>query len=128
MEARAAKTPSPQHPITIEATGARVVVRANGRVVADSNASLTLREGGYPPAIYIPIGDVDAAQLRSSATSTYCPYKGDASYFTIAGTDEDLVDVIWTYDHPYPAVAAIAGHLSFYPDRVDVTIQDPRRR
>jgi uncharacterized protein (DUF427 family) len=122
MESRAELIPGPDHLITIEATGDRVVVRANGRIVADSTAALTLREAGYPPVQYIPIRDVDETLLRSSSTTSYCPYKGDASYYSISLPDGDLEDAIWTYRHPYPAVDAIADHLAFYPDRVEITV------
>jgi uncharacterized protein (DUF427 family) len=115
--------PGPDHPITIEATGARVVVRAAGQVVADSTNALTLQEANYPAVQYVPLADVDRSLLRPTSTSTYCPYKGDCSYYTIArsGTD-DLVDAVWSYSAPYPAVAAIAGHVAFYTDRVELSV------
>jgi uncharacterized protein (DUF427 family) len=122
MEARTPKTPGPDHPITIRATGERVVVTSNGRVLADSTASLTLNEAGYPAVHYIPIGDVEQAMLGASSTSTYCPYKGDASYVTIVGPDGEIQDVAWRYEQPYPAMAAIAGHLAFFQDKVEVVV------
>jgi uncharacterized protein (DUF427 family) len=124
MDTREQKIPGPNHPITIEATGRRIVVRARGVVVADSTAALTLHEAGYPPVHYFPIGDVEQRWLRPSSTSTYCPYKGDASYYSIAGPDGELEDAIWTYEDPYPPVKAIVGHLAFYPDRVEITSAD----
>ena len=122
MDTRTQKIPGREHPISIHATGERIVVRANGRVLADSTATLTLSEAGYPPVHYIPIRDVDETLLRSSSTSTYCPYKGRASYYSIAGPDGEIQDAIWTYEHPYPAVTAIAGYLAFYPDKVEITV------
>jgi len=121
METRTPKIPGREHPITIEPAGRRIVVRVSGRVVADTTAALTLREAGYRPVHYIPIEDVDETLLRSSPTSTYCPYKGEASYYNIAGPDGEIEDAIWTYEHPYAAVEAIAGHLAFYPNRVEIT-------
>jgi uncharacterized protein (DUF427 family) len=121
METRTPKIPGVQHPITIEPARHRIVVRAGDRVVADTTAALTLREAGYPPVHYIPIEDVNQKLLRTSATSTYCPYKGDASYNSIDGPDGEIEDASWRYEHPYPAVAAIAGHLAFYADRVEIT-------
>jgi uncharacterized protein (DUF427 family) len=105
----------------IEAADQRIVVRAGDRVVADTAAALTLREAGYPPVHYVPMKDVDETLLRRSATSTYCPYKGDASYYSITGPDGVIEDAIWTYEHPYAAVEVIAGHLAFYADRVQIT-------
>jgi uncharacterized protein (DUF427 family) len=121
METRTPKIPGPEHLITIRTTSERIVVRANGQVLAESTATLTLNEAGYPPVHYIPISDVDESLLRSSSTSTYCPYKGEASYYSIAGPDGEIQDAVWTYEHPYPAVGAIGGHLAFYPDKVEIT-------
>jgi uncharacterized protein (DUF427 family) len=122
METRTPKIPGPDHPITVRASGDRVVVRAHGQTVADSTDALILNEAGYPPVHYIPIGDVDETVLRASTTSTYCPYKGEASYFSIEGPDGVIQDAVWTYAQPYPAMAAIAGHLAFYPDKVALTV------
>ena len=121
MPTRTPKIPGPDHPITIEPARHRIVVRVHDQVVADTTAALTLREAGYRPVHYIPIGDVDQTMLRSSPTKTYCPYKGDASYYSIAVPDGVVEDAIWTYEHPYAAVAPIAGHLAFYADRTQIT-------
>jgi len=118
---RQPKIPGADHPITIEPTGVHVVVRSGELVVADTTKALILREAGYPPVFYVPLAAVDQTLLRPSPTSTYCPYKGDASYFSVAGPDGDIQDAVWTYTEPYPAVAAIADHVAFYPDRVQLT-------
>jgi uncharacterized protein (DUF427 family) len=117
--------PTADHPITIEPTAARVVVKIAGQVVADTSAALTLEEGGYDPVQYIPAGDIDQAVLRPSETTSYCPYKGDAGYFSvdIAG-QEPLTDVAWFYAEPYRSVSAIAGHVAFYTDRAEVLTLD----
>ncbi len=115
------KTPGPDHPITIEPNPARVTVRVGERVVADTTAALNLSEAGYPAVAYIPLADVDQAVLRATETSTYCPYKGDASYYSIELPDGELADAIWTYPQPHQAVAEIAGHVAFYPDKVRIT-------
>jgi uncharacterized protein (DUF427 family) len=122
---RAVLLPSAEHPITIEPTGSRVVVRVGGKVVADSRNALTLQESTYPAVQYIPMADVDQSVLRRTETSTYCPFKGDASYYSVETPDGQTVDdVIWTYEKPHPATAGIAGHVAFYPDRAEVTV-DP---
>ncbi|MFL1380480.1 DUF427 domain-containing protein [Nocardiopsis protaetiae] len=118
------RVPGPDHPITIEPTGARVVARVDGRVVAETDAALTLREASYPAVQYIPLADVDPALLSSTPTTTYCPYKGTATYRTLAVDGVELVDALWVYEQPYPAVGRIAGHAAFYPDKVDVTVED----
>jgi uncharacterized protein (DUF427 family) len=118
---REIKTPGPDHPITVEKNPARVVVRVGDQVVADTTAALALRESNYPAVQYIPLADVDQSLLKDSATSTYCPYKGDASYYTLVTAGGELADVIWTYREPYAAVADIAGHVAFYADKVSIT-------
>jgi uncharacterized protein (DUF427 family) len=116
------KVPDADHPITIDTNTVRVAARVGDTVIADTNAALTLREAGYPPVHYIPIADVVPGRLRPSASHSYCPYKGDASYYDIVLTDgTELIDAVWTYPSPYPAVEAIAGHVAFYTDRVQVT-------
>ena len=123
MTERTIKIPGPDHPIAIEPNPGRVVVTLGGRVIADTRAALTLREANYPPVQYIPRKDVDIAALARSTTTTYCPYKGEAAYFTIPAGGDRSVDAIWTYEAPYGAVAEIKDHLAFYPDRVDAIEQ-----
>lgn len=119
MTDRPIRIPGPDHPITVEPNGSRIVVMLGGKVIADTRAALTLREASYPPVHYIPRGDVDMAALARSETQTYCPYKGEAAYFSIPAGGERSVGAIWTYEAPYDAVAGIKDHLAFYPDRVD---------
>jgi uncharacterized protein (DUF427 family) len=111
--------PGPEHPITLEPTGTRVVVSVAGRTVADTREALTLREADYPPVQYIPLADVDQSLLRASDHTSYCPYKGDCSYYSIAIAGQQGVNAVWTYRQPFPAVAQIEGRVAFYPDRVD---------
>ena len=113
------KIPGPQHPIAIARTGTRIIVKVAGRIVADTLDALTLREASYAPVQYIPRRDVDMTLLQRTDHATYCPYKGDAAYFSIPAGGERSVDAVWTYETPYPAVADIKDHLAFYPDRVD---------
>jgi uncharacterized protein (DUF427 family) len=115
------KVPDANHPITIDADPARVIARVGDTVIADTTAALTLREAGYPPVHYIPLGDVVPGTLRPSTSDSYCPYKGDAHYFDVVlPGGKELADAVWTYQVPYPAVDAIAGHVAFYTDRVQV--------
>ena len=113
--------PGPQHPITVEPAAARITVTAGGTPVADTTAALALQEAKYPTVYYIPLADVRSDVLKPSDHTTYCPYKGDASYYSIATAEGELADVVWYYAEPYPAVADIAGHVAFYADKVDIT-------
>ena len=123
MTDRPVLEPTAEHPITVEPTGKHVTVRVNGELVADTNDALTLQESTYPAVHYIPLGDVVQDRLRHSGTTTYCPFKGDASYYHVTTAAGDTVeDVIWTYEQPYPAVGDIVGHVAFYPDKADITV------
>lgn len=113
------KIPNADHPITIEPVAGRVRVLAGGKVVADSRKVLALRESDYPVVHYIPRSDVDMTLLKRTENATYCPYKGDAGYYSIVSGGDRAVNAVWTYEAPYEAVAAIKDHLAFYPDRVD---------
>jgi uncharacterized protein (DUF427 family) len=115
--------PNAGHPIDIAPTKGRVQVRVNGELVADTTAALELREATIPAVQYIPLEDVAQERLTRTETVTYCPFKGDASYYAVTTSDGDTVeDVIWTYDQPYPAVAEIAGHVAFYPNKADISV------
>ena len=116
---QAMKTPGPDHPITIAPAGGRVTVRAGGTVIASSDRALALREADYPPVLYIPRADVAMDRLQRTEHATHCPYKGECAYFSVPDAGARGTNAAWSYETPYPAVAAIAGHLAFYPDRVD---------
>ena len=116
--------PTAEHPITIEPTPGRVVVRVGDTVVANSEHSLTLQESTYPAVQYIPMADVDQSLLRRPDTESYCPFKGDASYYSVQTPDGSTVtDAIWTYEQPHTAVSEIKDHVAFYPDRATVTVE-----
>lgn len=114
------KIPGPDHPITIAKNQKRVTVSAAGRTIAKTNAALTLKEASYPPVQYIPRTDADIMLLHKSDHTTYCPYKGECSYFHIPSLGEKGRNAVWTYENPYDAVSAIREHLAFYPDRVAI--------
>ena len=113
------KTPGPDHPITIAPNAKRVRVTFAGKTIADTTRALSLREASYPPVNYIPREDVDMAALTRTAHASHCPYKGDASYFSIAADGRATENAVWSYEQPFPAVAAIKDHVAFYPNRVD---------
>jgi uncharacterized protein (DUF427 family) len=113
--------PSERHPITIEPNPARVVVSAAGQVIADTTNALTLREASYQPVHYIPLEDVQTSLLERSEHTSYCPFKGDAGYYSIPAAGEPGVNAVWEYRDPYPAVAQIRGRVAFYRDRVEIS-------
>ena len=113
------KIPGPDHPISVAPHARRVRVKFNGVVVAETSRALVMEEGGYPNVFYIPLEDVDQSLLVRTEHSTYCPYKGDASYFSIHVGDRISENAIWSYETPFDAVAPIKEYLAFYPARVD---------
>jgi uncharacterized protein (DUF427 family) len=113
------KIPGPDHPISIEANLSRVVVTVGGQVIADTRAALTLREASYPAVQYFPREDVDMAALTRSEHTTYCPYKGEASYYSIPAGGDRSLNAVWTYETPFEAMAQIKEYVAFYPNRVD---------
>jgi uncharacterized protein (DUF427 family) len=119
MSAKAVKIPGPDHPITITKNPKRVVVTLGGKTVADTKDALILKEASYPAVQYIPRKDADMALLTRTDHSTYCPYKGDASYYSIPSGGERSNNAVWSYEHPHDAMAQIKDYLAFYPDRVD---------
>ena len=126
MNEKQIKLPGPDHPISVEPNRARVVVSIAGRVIADTRNALTLREASYPPVQYIPGEDVDFSKLERSDHVTYCPYKGDCSYYSVSAGGKKSMNAVWSYDNPFPAVSQIKGHVAFYPERVDeIAAQQP---
>src|SRR4051794_35498866 len=114
--------PDARHPISITPTSGRVVVTRGGRTIADTTRALTLQEASYPAVHYVPLADVDPAVLAPSDHATYCPYKGDAGYYSLVVDGERVDDAVWTYAAPYDAVSEIAGHVAFYPQHVDISV------
>jgi uncharacterized protein (DUF427 family) len=114
------KTPGPDHPITIEPAANRWRARFAGHVIADSADALILREATYPPVVYFPRIDVEMGFMSQTDRGTHCPYKGDASYFTVLMDGQFAENAVWTYEQPFPAMQAIEGRLAFYTDKIEV--------
>jgi uncharacterized protein (DUF427 family) len=116
---RPIREPGPDHPIEISQSPERVKVVVAGKTIADSGRALVLQEASYPPVLYFPPEDVDFSLLEATDHSSYCPYKGDANYYTVPAGGERSINAVWQYREPYAAVESISDHLAFYPDRVD---------
>jgi uncharacterized protein (DUF427 family) len=114
------KLPGPDHPITITPNPRRVRVTAGDIVIAETTKALTLKEAKYPAVQYVPREDANMALLERTDRVTHCPYKGDASYYSVKADGKTLDNAIWTYETPFPAMTEISGHLAFYPDKVKI--------
>ncbi|RXT50742.1 DUF427 domain-containing protein [Bradyrhizobium betae] len=114
------KLPGPDHPITITQNPRRVRVTAGDIVIAETSNALVLKEAKYPAVQYVPREDANMALLERTDRVTHCPYKGDASYYSVKADGKTLDNAIWTYETPFPAMTEISGHLAFYPDKVTI--------
>jgi uncharacterized protein (DUF427 family) len=106
----------PEHRLSAKPAGARVEVKLDGEVIADSADAIRLEEGSYPAVYYFPRKDVRMDRLERSAHESYCPFKGTASYYSFKGGAQNAV---WTYEKPYDEMLALRERLAFYPDKVD---------
>ena len=107
---------NPNHRIRTAPAGVRVRVTFQGEVIADSRDALRMEEGDYPPVFYFPRKDVRMERLARSEHHTYCPFKGQASYFSLKDGPENAV---WSYETPYDEMIPIKELVAFYPDEVD---------
>ena len=108
-------------------TQARLVFQ--GRTIADSENAILLLEGSIPAVCYFPPSDIDFDYLTATDHHSHCPFKGDASYWTLDVDGRVEENVAWAYMDPLPNVAQIKGHLAIYADRVDAIVidhSDPR--
>jgi uncharacterized protein (DUF427 family) len=113
------RIPGPDHPITISPVEGKVRVTVAGRIVAESTRALRLEESVYPPVYYLPRNDADMLLLVRTTHYTYCPYKGDCTYYSIPVGGPKSENAVWTYEEPHEAVANIKEYVAFYPSRVD---------
>ena len=118
-------TTSHPHAINIEKNPNRVTVTFNGTLVADTQQALVLREGSLPPVSYIPREDVMMAYLNKTDHTTHCPFKGDASYFTVSVKGRVAENAVWSYETPFSSVSAITGYVVFYQNKMDAIEEHP---
>ena len=114
------KIPGPDHPISITPGKRRWRVAYDNHVIADSGDALVLQEASYPPVVYFPREDVSMDYFSKTERSTHCPYKGDASYYTILMDGRFAENAVWSYEEPFPSMEQIRGRLAFYPDKVEI--------
>ncbi len=107
--------------ITITPIAGPVTVSAGGSALGQSRAALELREGSYPPVVYVPRSDIDMTKLHRTERASTCPWKGKASYYSVETPSGRLENAVWSYESPLSDMGQIAGHLAFYPDKVTVT-------
>jgi uncharacterized protein (DUF427 family) len=110
---------NPDHRVATAPAKERVKIVFGGEVIVDTQRAVRLEEGNYPPVYYVPRSDVKMDHFTKTAHHTYCPFKGEASYFTLSGGGKTAANAVWSYESPYDEVAVIKEHLAFYPNRVD---------
>jgi uncharacterized protein (DUF427 family) len=112
------KLPNAEHPITLSRLPERLLVRFKDVVVADSENTLVLQEANYPAVYYVPRADIVETHFLRTEHSSYCPYKGQASYFSLSAGADTATDAVWSYEQPYPSLAEIKEYVAFYPGKV----------
>lgn len=111
----------PDYRVDLEPSTERIRVQFNGEVIADSERALIVHETRHDPVIYFPREDVRFDRLDRTQHRTFCPFKGDASYWTLRVGDRSEPDAVWSYEDPFEQVAGLKDYVSFYPDRCPTT-------
>ena len=114
----------PDYRIDIEPTGKSVRIEIDGQVIVDSNNALLMLEQNHQPVYYFPHSDVDMTRFQRTDYSTHCPFKEDASYWTLTVAERVLENVMWSYETPCDEVAEVKEYVSFYRDRMDDWYED----
>ena len=112
----------PDYDVHFEPFSGRVRVVFNGETIADSTAVMQMHETKHAPVLYFPRGDVAMERLRPSDHDSFCPFKGEASYWSVSVDDRSAVDAVWSYEAPFPEVAEIRDYFAFYDDRVEAVL------
>ena len=115
------------HRITISPTDLHVEVAVGGETVAESQHPVLLEETGLPTRYYLPRQDVRTELLRPTSTETTCPFKGQASYWSVVVGEKVHDNIVWTYEEPIPSAEPITGLVSFYNERVELSVGDAVR-
>ena len=111
----------PDYAVDIEPANKTVKVTVGDQVIAESNNALLVRETRHDDVYYLPRSDVDLASLTATEHSTYCPFKGHASYWSLPG-DPERENFVWSYEDPYPEVSELKDYLSFYTDKTEINV------
>ena len=111
--------PNVGHPITATANPNRIRVTVGGQVVAETTWGISVREAFYPRVLYVPMADVDQSLIQKTEHTSYCPYKGEASYYSIPIGGAKSRNAMWTYENPRPPVAVLQHYVAFDPRKVD---------
>jgi uncharacterized protein (DUF427 family) len=109
----------PDYQVALEPCSERIRVSLDGETIADSSRTLTVRETKHDPVVYFPRDDVRFERLEATDHTTFCPFKGDASYWSARSQDRLEENVVWSYEDPFDEVASLKDYVSFYPDRVE---------
>lgn len=111
---------NPKHLLRVLPAGRHVRVSAGGETIAESSEALELFEGDYAPVFYLPRKDVKMGKLTPTPSHTWCPYKGEATYWKIDAEGGDIQDAVWSYEDPFVEMAEIKDHMAFYPEKVTI--------
>jgi len=109
----------PDYRVDLEPNAERIRVRFDGEIVSDSRRTLVVHETKHDPVIYFPREDVRFELLERTRHQTFCPFKGDASYWSLRVGDRIEKNAVWSYESPFDEVAGLKDYMAFYPDRAE---------
>lgn len=118
----------PNHRVMATQSPRHVRVLLGDVLLADSRAAFLVEESGHDPVWYFPPNDVDEHHLTPTETSSYCPFKGHASYWSISVGGQSVPDAVWAYLAPFDECRALAGYYAFYPDQVRIEVDGAVQR
>jgi len=112
----------PNYAVDITPRQTEVVVRIGDQEIARSRRAVLVEETKHRPVWYLPLQDVDQNLIKATDTSTYCPFKGHASYWSVITADGTVDDAVWAYMDPYDECEPLRGYASFYTNKVDLYV------
>ena len=115
---------APAHRVAFVPLHARVTIRAEGVQIAATADVVALEEKGYPPRYYLARDDINMARLEKTEKTTYCPFKGLATYYAIRGTKGEIHDAVWSYERPYREAELVRDRLAFDATKVDEAVEN----
>ena len=115
----------PNHKVELEPKPERVRAMFGGEAIADSERCRLVLESRHDAVVYFPREDVRMDALEKLTDTTFCPFKGTASYFTVRVGEREAANAVWSYEDPFDEVRDLKDYMAFYVDRIDELTEAP---